>query len=246
MVCLYHQPGLPSSVMNALLNTLLQIIVHLREYLQTRSPDKIIVLRKIAYEDLSDLTRLLNLYFDEHILGIPIFISRLQSYYTCRLVPLFRNLVTAFEKLKAIREYRSSRAIRSFSKLMMLLTPVLFCPFYVHMGKKVNSSEKWSPYIFGALTAFVFGSLQSIQDRLDDPFLGVTYDEINLDDLYAWAKESLGLNANRTEIIGRFIVRQSDRSGEPPNTRSEVNIVKLPKKHPVTLHHPEVERMKTI
>lgn len=51
------------------------------------------------------------------------------------------------------------------------------------MSDMVPVSSEWTSYLFGAITAFVFGCLQSVQDRLDDPFLGVTNDEINLDDV---------------------------------------------------------------
>lgn len=88
-----------------------------------------------------------------------------------------------FEKLRVIRDYRSPRAARSFSKIMMFFTPILFAPLYVYLTKDFKNGALGMAIVFGASQAFVFGSLQSVQDRLDDPFLGVAEDEINLDDV---------------------------------------------------------------
>lgn len=84
----------------------------------------------------------------------------------------------AFERLRVIREYRSPRTIRSFTKVFIFLMPIVLSPYYVHMGMK--SGNVWSPYYIAVLTSFIFGTLQGVQDVLDDPFDGISEDDINL------------------------------------------------------------------
>ena len=84
----------------------------------------------------------------------------------------------AFERLRVIREYRSPRTIRSFTKVFIFLMPIVLSPYYVHMG--IKSGNMWSPYYIAVLTSFIFGTLQGVQDVLDDPFDGISEDDINL------------------------------------------------------------------
>lgn len=84
----------------------------------------------------------------------------------------------AFERLRVIREYRSPRTIRSFTKVFIFLMPIVLSPYYVHMG--IKSGNLWSPYYIAVLTSFIFGTLQGVQDVLDDPFDGISEDDINL------------------------------------------------------------------
>ena len=48
----------------------------------------------------------------------------------------------------------------------------------MHMG--IKSGNMWSPYYIAVLTSFIFGTLQGVQDVLDDPFDGISEDDINL------------------------------------------------------------------
>ncbi|KAF0988664.1 hypothetical protein HZS_5989, partial [Henneguya salminicola] len=227
------------NVVTTIMNKLLQLVVHVREYLQTRSPSKRTYLVQIIYEDISDLTELLEMYHNQKIAGIAALISRL--HYT------EQTLIGSFEKLRVIRDYRSPRSARSFTKIMMFITPILFSPLYTYMGSYTVVTSSWAPYVFGAITAFVFGCLQSVQDRLDDPFLGVTYDEINLDDLHNWANESLKRNANRTDVIGRFTVKfQDDASHEIKETPERILENKLIHEHPYLCALKAASSIKTI
>ena len=56
--------------------------------------------------------------------------------------------------------------------------PIVLSPYYVHMG--IKSGNTWSPYYIAVLTSFIFGTLQGVQDVLDDPFDGISEDDINL------------------------------------------------------------------
>ena len=84
----------------------------------------------------------------------------------------------SFERLRVIREYRSPRTIRSFTKVFIFIMPIVLSPYYVHMGYR--SQNTWSPYFIAVLSTFIFGTLQGVQDVLDDPFDGISEDDINL------------------------------------------------------------------
>ncbi|KAF1742109.1 hypothetical protein MXB_4904 [Myxobolus squamalis] len=127
---------------------------------------------------------------------------------------------------------------------MMFVTPILFSPLYVYMGHLVPKTASWSSYMFGGITAFVFGCLQSVQDRLDDPFLGVTYDEINLDDLHTWANESLKHNANRVDVIGRFTVKSNEK--DQVETKEQKAVNQILKDHPYLSALNSASSVKTI
>ena len=95
----------------------------------------------------------------------------------------------AFERLRVIREYRSPRTIRSFTKVFIFLMPILLSPYYVHMG--IKSRNTWSPYYIAVLISFIFGTLQGVQDVLDDPFDGISADDINLGQVRSMFKRIL-------------------------------------------------------
>lgn len=94
----------------------------------------------------------------------------------------------SFERLRVIREYRSPRTIRSFTKVFIFIMPIVLSPYYVHMGYR--SENTWSPYYIAVLSTFIFGTLQGVQDVLDDPFDGISEDDINLGQVTGFTSHS--------------------------------------------------------
>ena len=127
----------------------------------------------------------------------------------------------SFERLRVIREYRSPRSIRSFTKVLIFALPLLLSPYYVYLGSKsiiingVNVNTEWSPYYIAIMVAFVFGALQGVQDKLDDPFDGMSEDDINLNSLDEWTSQSLEATVHRTYKIGRFQVQTNKEKPQP-------------------------------
>ena len=85
----------------------------------------------------------------------------------------------SFEKLRVIREYRSPRSIRAFTKIFIFTLPILLAPYYVHLSTGLKNN--WSAYYIAVLVSFMFGTLQGVQDKLDDPFDGMSEDDIDLE-----------------------------------------------------------------
>lgn len=84
-----------------------------------------------------------------------------------------------FERLRTIADYRTSDAIRSFSKLFLNVLPILFAPFYAHVAHEAGHPA----FGYGVALAFalVLVGLDNVQDGLENPFDGVGVDDVKLD-----------------------------------------------------------------
>jgi len=190
--------GLNDIWMNEIQKKLHSIMFNLREYLLTSRCDRRNIIARYMYEDYSDSSQLIERVRDSKLPANPALISR--SYH------LLNAICLSFERLRVVREYRSPRSIRSFNKVLVLLLPVILCPYFVSLSR-AQGANKWGPYLIAVLVAAVFGALQGVQDKLDDPFDGMSEDDINLDTIDEWTFNSLDYAAKRDfEKFGRFVV----------------------------------------
>ena len=181
--------GLSDAWMNQIQRKLHSIMFNLREYLLTSRKDRRSVIARYMYEDFSDCSQLIdNLRNSKKLTSNPALISR--AYH------LLNALCLSFERLCVIRDYRSPRSIRSFNKVLVLFLPIILCPYFVAMARE-NGAIYWGPYVIAVLVAAVFGALQGVQDKLDDPFDGMSEDDINLDTIDEWTFNSLQSAVNR-------------------------------------------------
>jgi len=195
--------------LNGVRNKVKGLMFHIREYLLTQRLDHRKFIVRVIYEDLSDANQL-----NEKVRS-----SSMQANSTLvsRIINFLNMMCLSFERLRVIREYRSPRSIRSFTKVLIFLLPLLLSPYYVHLGSRIEKEQKggrtnthrWSPYYISVTVAFVFGALQAVHDRLDDPFDGMCEDDINLDTLDEWTMQSLEATCHRSYKIGRFQVVSS-------------------------------------
>ncbi|XP_078372341.1 uncharacterized protein LOC144656007 [Oculina patagonica] len=186
--------GLPKDFLKTVNTKLKGLVLNIKEYLLTEKLMRRNFILSVIYEDLSDISQLNDKIRCSSLPHNSPLLTRLIHYH---------NLMChAFERLRVIREYRSPRTIRSFTKVFIFLMPIVLSPYYVHMG--IKSGNMWSPYYIAVLTSFIFGTLQGVQDVLDDPFDGISEDDINLGQLEDWTAQSL--LTNRTITIGRFTV----------------------------------------
>ncbi|XP_065643649.1 uncharacterized protein LOC136075172 [Hydra vulgaris] len=198
---------LDDAFMKTVRNKLKCLLFHLREYLLTEKLDRRQFILRVIYEDLSDANQL-----NEKVRASPM---PANSPLVSNMVALLNIMCLSFEKLRVIREYRSPRSIRSFTKVLIFVIPLILSPYYVHIGVNVEQKDvnNWSPYYISLMVAFVFGVLQGVQDKLDDPFDGMSEDDINLDTLDEWTSQSLEATVHRTYQVGRFQVsKESPRA----------------------------------
>ncbi|XP_065176506.1 uncharacterized protein LOC135806272 [Sycon ciliatum] len=115
-----------------------------------------------------------------------------------RLIHSHNQMCWSFERLRVVREYRTPRTIRAFTKLIIFLLPLLLSPYFTFQAD--NAKANWVAYYLSVMVTVLYGSLQTLQDNLDDPFDGIGEDDIELDTLDEWTRRSLGVVAspNRT------------------------------------------------
>lgn len=93
--------------------------------------------------------------------------SRLNQYIT--------RMLTAFENMRHIYEYRTPRTLRAFSDLFILLLPILYGPYFAFEAAAFRLDLF---FIMPVLFALILVGLANIQDELENPF-----DQIGPDDL---------------------------------------------------------------
>ena len=173
------------------------MMFNLREYLLTDKIERRCYIARCLYEDFSDANQLIERVRASELPSNTAVISR--------VIHLLNMLCLSFERLRVIREYRSPRSIRSLNKVLILFLPIILSPYFVFMSRKEGTS-KWSPYYIAILVAAVFGALQGVQDKLDDPFDGMSEDDIQLQTIDDWTFNNLEVVKNRNFTVGRFHV----------------------------------------
>ena len=182
-------------------NKIQGLMVHLRMYLFTEKQSDRQAIVRIIYEDLSDTNQI-----NEKVRS-----SRMDTTgpLVSRTIHLLNTMCLSFERLRVLREYRSPRSIRSFTKvLIFFVLPTVLSPYYLLVA--ANISNPWLAYYISATVAFVFAALQGVQDKLDNPFDGMSEDDIKLDSLEEWAFHNLEAFAHRTYQVGRFQISSSN------------------------------------
>jgi len=89
-----------------------------------------------------------------------------------------RLMLTDFEKLRVIHDYRTASGLRAYGWIFLSLYPILFGPFFANYC--VNSGL-WSGFYISALSTMMFGCLYQILTDLEDPFYKIRMDTVNLD-----------------------------------------------------------------
>lgn len=96
--------------------------------------------------------------------------SRLNQYVS--------QMMTAFENIKHIYEYRTPRTLRAFSEFFILLLSILYGPYFAYQA------VEFSPdlfFIMPALFALILVGLSNIQDHLENPFDQIGQDDVAID-----------------------------------------------------------------
>jgi predicted membrane chloride channel (bestrophin family) len=96
--------------------------------------------------------------------------SRLNQYVS--------HMMTAFENIKHIYEYRTPRTLRAFSEFFILLLSILYGPYFAYQA------VEFSPdlfFIMPALFALILVGLANIQDHLENPFDQIGQDDVAID-----------------------------------------------------------------
>ena len=190
--------GLDDSWLTKIDEKLRNVLFNIRDYLLNSNTDKRKVIMGVIYEDFSDINQLFETIRSSNL--------PYNAPLMSRLIHLLKEMCGSFERLQVIREYRSSRTIRSFNKVMILLLPLILSPYFLYLGNK--SGNEWSPYYIGMVVAFTFSALQGVQDKLDDPFDDMGEDDIDLDYFDEWIYRHLNSSSTSKEV--QVIITQNN------------------------------------
>ena len=90
-----------------------------------------------------------------------------------------RYLVTDFENIRTVKDYRTSRYVRAYGIIFMNLSPLVLAPFFAQISK--DSGNSWSGLLSAGMFSVIVVSLHHIQLHLEDPYDGDGEDDIFLD-----------------------------------------------------------------
>lgn len=121
-----------------------------------------------VYAAFGRLSRFVNEMRDANL--SPTECSRLNQYVS--------QIMTAFENIKHIYEYRTPRTLRAFSEFFILVLSILYGPYFAYQA------VEFSPdlfFIMPALFALILVGLSNIQDHLENPFDQIGQDDVAID-----------------------------------------------------------------
>jgi len=88
-----------------------------------------------------------------------------------------RHVVLDFERMRTIRDYRTPRALRAYSRIFLNAFPVLYAPYFADLAAQSSAA-------IGYTVAFVYSlvlvSLDNVQDALENPFDAIGEDDVDL------------------------------------------------------------------
>ena len=85
------------------------------------------------------------------------------------------KMIIAFESMKHVYQYRTPRTLRAYSKVFMYVLPVLYGPYFTHIGSDYSQGLL---YVMPVLFSVILVSLDNIQDHLENPFDQMGEDDV--------------------------------------------------------------------
>jgi len=87
------------------------------------------------------------------------------------------KIIDAFESIKHIYQYRTPITLRAYSKIFVVLVPIVYGPYFAHISTDI---ALWMSMIMPVLFSIVLVSLDNIQDHLENPFDQVGEDDVKI------------------------------------------------------------------
>lgn len=87
-----------------------------------------------------------------------------------------RSLMEEFEQLRNIRMYRTPIALRAYTKIFVTIFPALYSPLFAFIAK--DTGALWGSIVMVVLYSFILTGLDRIQDGLEQPFDGLSVDDV--------------------------------------------------------------------
>ncbi len=123
---------------------------------------------KAVYTHFSNISKSIEILREGDI-SLPGEISRLNQY--------LRFLVTEFEAMRNIYQYRTPISLRAYTHVFLNTFPLIYSPYFAFLEKESFTLG----FMVAALYSVVLVGLDNIQESLEDPYDGIGMDDINLD-----------------------------------------------------------------
>ena len=94
-------------------------------------------------------------------------VSRVNQYLS--------KMLSSFEMLKHIYQYRTPRTLRLYSKLFIFLLPILYSPYFAFISLEYSNGLE---YAMPILFSLVLVSLDNIQEHLENPYDQHGHDDV--------------------------------------------------------------------
>ena len=85
------------------------------------------------------------------------------------------KIITSYETIKHIYQYRTPISLRSFSSLFINILPILYGPYFAHLAENMSFGLA---YVTPVLLTMILVGLENIQEHLENPFDLVGQDDI--------------------------------------------------------------------
>jgi predicted membrane chloride channel (bestrophin family) len=148
----------------ALLN---EYFISVRDLFQSTNDEEKIKKEKHVYAILSNLSLFVQEYRDRG----------LQSGEVSRANQYISKMIDAFEGLKHIFQYRTPITLRAYSKIFVIIIPIVYGPYFATLAKDI---PVWLAYVQPVLFSVVLVSLDNIQNHLENPFDLIGADDVKI------------------------------------------------------------------
>ncbi|MCD4791966.1 MAG: hypothetical protein K8R54_01940 [Bacteroidales bacterium] len=144
-----------------------EFLTGLRDYFQAENNSEREIREKDIYKVFTKLSLFIKQYRDRG----------LASGEVSRSNQFLSKIIDAFESIKHIYQYRTPITLRFYSKIFVVLVPIVYGPYFAHISEDITL---WLSMIMPVLFSVVLVSLDNIQDHLENPFDQVGEDDVKI------------------------------------------------------------------
>jgi predicted membrane chloride channel (bestrophin family) len=119
-----------------------------------------------VYQNFSDLSAFIK----------KLRIRGMQSGELSRVNQYLSKMIEGFESLKHVAQYRTPVTLRAYSRVFIMITPIIYAPYFAFVGRNINV---FLTMVTPILMSLVLVGLDNIQDDLEKPF-----DQVGEDDIF--------------------------------------------------------------
>lgn len=142
-----------------------KLFLSIRAFLSGRKKDRVNKEEEV-YRNFSELSAFIK----------KLRIRGMQAGELSRVNQYLSKMIEGFESMKHIAQYRTPVTLRAYSRIFIILTPIIYSPYFAFVGRNINI---YLAMVTPVLMSLVLVGLDNIQDDLEKPF-----DQVGEDDIF--------------------------------------------------------------